>query len=147
MTIPYVQAPNSVEAFVNELRERFPDIIEQMGEYQTSDEELVMWKGMEAGFRVHLSNGASFNIVVSQHDQADPDKIDGAFRWNELEETYTCPECDTVHYGDDDDDTFCSTLIPVTDEGERYEDDGRSHWDGYYQCQVCGHIAMGEEHP
>lgn len=73
----YPQNPNSVEAFGEALREQFPGLIDIAFEgavNQTQDETLVQWNGY--GFRVHLDNGASFNVILQQVDYADEPEDD-----------------------------------------------------------------------
>ena len=73
----YPQNPNDVEMFGEALREQFPGLIDIAfdGEVnQTMDETLVVYN--QYGFRVHLDNGASFNIIVQQFDVANEYELD-----------------------------------------------------------------------
>lgn len=62
---------NDAESFGGIIQGHFPglmDIASDGGIQQVSDVPLVVWNGY--GFRVHLDNGASFNIVITQQDHA-----------------------------------------------------------------------------
>lgn len=63
---------NDVESFGAIIRQHFDGMIDIASDgevQQVSDEELVIFNGY--GFRVHLSNGASFDIQIQQRDFAD----------------------------------------------------------------------------
>lgn len=62
---------NDVESFGEIIRGHFDGMIDIASDgevQQVSDEELVIFNGY--GFRVRLSNGASFDIQIQQRDYA-----------------------------------------------------------------------------
>jgi hypothetical protein len=68
---------NDAEQFGDIIRGHFPGLIDIASDgeaQQQTDEELVIFNGY--GFRVHLSNGASFDIQIQQRDYAEEGTTD-----------------------------------------------------------------------
>ncbi len=63
---------NDVDAFGEIIRAHFPGLIDIASDgemVQQGDQELMIFNGY--GFRIQLSNGASFDIQIQQRDYAD----------------------------------------------------------------------------
>ncbi len=68
---------NDVDAFGEIIRAHFPGLIDIASDgevIQQGDDELMIFNGY--GFRIMLSNGASFDIQIQQRDYADDGEVE-----------------------------------------------------------------------
>lgn len=79
----YAMTPNDLTAFAEAIRAHFPGLIDIAFDgdvQQTDDEELMTFN--EYAFRVHLDNGATFDITIQQRGHVeDASEYEAAPSW------------------------------------------------------------------